>query len=253
MKKILILLSFTLLWVACQKDNELSNEPSSLKTSYELSEVINLNAETKRLADVLQDNKFTVGAIANANFGSLQEGFAHYLSGKAPTANLSVNLQGKIYTPDVEAQFRNPRYPELNTIWGSQQTFQISDGSNTQSYSLYVPKTITMNKLLHDQSLNISRAGNNLTWQADPNNASKLVMLQCRVYNQIENEGDIIEDKILFLPDNGSYNIDHLLTNPNAKSIFLMITRGTAVDFVSQEGKINFRFQANDAHYYNLP
>ncbi|MBK8474254.1 MAG: hypothetical protein IPL33_19945 [Sphingobacteriales bacterium] len=252
MKKILILLSFTLLWVACQKDNELSNEPSSLKTSYELSEVINLNAETKRLADVLQNNKFTVGAIANANFGSLPLDIAYYVSGKTP-ANISINLQNKTYTPTAEGQYMQEYSPELNTIWGSQQTFQISDGSNTQSYSLYVPKTITMNKLLHDQSLNISRAGNNLTWQADPNNASKLVMLQCRVYNQIENEGDIIEDKILFLPDNGSYNIDHLLTNPNAKSIFLMITRGTAVDFVSQEGKINFRFQANDAHYYNLP
>lgn len=251
MKKILILLSFTLLWVACQKDNELSNEPSSLKTSYELSEVINLNAETKRLAEVLQDNKFTAGAHANANFGSLQEGYAYYLSGTAPT-NASFGVQGETYRPNTDGQLLR-HYPELSTVWGSQQTFQISDGSNTQSYSLYVPKAITMNKLLHDQSLNISRAGNNLTWQADPNNSSTLVMLQCRVYNQIENEGDIIEDKILFLPDNGSYNIDHLLTNPNAKSIFLMITRGTAVDFVSQEGKIGFVFRADDAHYYNLP
>ncbi|MBK8474358.1 MAG: hypothetical protein IPL33_20515 [Sphingobacteriales bacterium] len=204
------------------------------------------------MAEVLQDNKFSAWAQSNANFGNLSDDYGYYIMGKLP-ANITISLQGKTYVPDGPNTQIFSNEPTIKASFGKTETFQISDGSNTQSYSLYVPKTITMNKLLHDQSLNISRAGNNLTWQADPNNASKLVMLQCRVYNQIENEGDIIEDKILFLPDNGSYNIDHLLTNPNAKSIFLMITRGTAVDFVSQEGKIGFVFRADDAHYYNLP
>lgn len=251
MKKIAILLPFLLLWASCQKDNVLNNAADSFKSVHELSEAINLNTETKRLADVLQNNKFTMAAHANANFGNLSKEYAYYLSGKAPT-NVSLNLLGNIYRPNSEGQLLTQHYPELATVWGTQKKFQIKTNINTIDYDLYVPKAITA-KMLSDNTLNISRKGNNLNWEADAKNASTLVMLQYRLYDHIENEGNIIKDEFLFLPDNGSYNIDHLLTDPNAKSIWLMLTRGTAVDFMTQEGKINFRFQANDAHYYNIP
>ncbi|MBK8474335.1 MAG: hypothetical protein IPL33_20400 [Sphingobacteriales bacterium] len=136
---------------ACQKDSELSNESSSSKTSYELSEVINLNAETKRLAEVLQDNKFSAWAQSNANFGNLSDDYGYYIMGKLP-ANITISLQGKpmfLTIPNTQI-FSNE--PTIKASFGKTETFQISDGSNTQSYSLYVPKTITMNKLLHDQS-----------------------------------------------------------------------------------------------------
>lgn len=252
MKRIAALLSIALLWASCQKDNGLNNETDSFKSAYKLSEVINLNTETQRLAGVLTDTKFTMAAHANANFGTLQEGYAYYLSGKVPT-NISLNLQGNTYNPNLDGQLLTEHYPELSEIWNKTQTFQISEGANFKNYSLHVPRVITVRMLSDNNYLNINRTGNTLNWEADSNNASTLVMLQCRLYDRIENEGNVIKDETLFLPDNGSYNIDHLLADANAKSIFLMITRGTAVDFASQEGKIDFRFQATDAHYYNIP
>jgi hypothetical protein len=246
-------------FIACSKkgNNPMTNTTgnSALREGYSLFSWLStsgLNQNAIDLANHVDGHTQEVSIMDNPNYGSFSPSPENdiYFSGQS-NSNLSISIDGFKYSARDDGQWLR-HDSKLKTYFGKNLSVKISDGSSTNTYSIYQPTQMRVVKLGQANSLNIARTGNNITWNADPLNSAGKVILYYSTYSNAEymsNEG-LVDRNFVILEDNGQWNLDNLITDQSIRRIKLQFVRGNAVSLLSGEEKVLFHISSVDHHEY---
>jgi len=249
MKYFIIFLLASITLIGCVKETDFLSEndknTSNLKTSRDIPG--NLSEEAKNLFSLYQKKDYHVGLISTNNFGQ----FMGSKSSGRTSNDFSFIIEGKKMIPDNNNSIEKVNN-SFNEYFGKKVNFQIEDSNSKKEYELYIPNSIQANQLSKGQSSYIGRTGNTLSWEADKNNKSGILIRYQLRDKDVASEGSkIISNGYEWLEDIGKYNIDHLLKDPSVNAITFTISRANAINFVNRESKnVLVSFKANDHHYY---
>lgn len=191
-----------------------------------------------------------IAIIANPNFGSFSSNRVEdtYLCGATDLEDdISVILNDNVFTPDASGQWMT-----LSEAWkdyyDTDVNVEIKSGATTLTNKIiHVPAPHKAAKL--GDGISIERLGNTLTWNADPNNTTDNVILY---YYLFDGNGDIIDVDGDMLSDDGSYSLDGILSNPDAKRIYFQLISGNTVSTQVNGKKLLFYIQSVDHHKYDI-
>lgn len=259
--KSIILSMFVLVFLAsCSKDitTDGSNNTSSenkVKSGSELIKSLTpppgLNDEALRIFNDVQDPDYVIAIIDNPNFGKFSSSPQNdiYIAGRSEN-NVVLNIEDESYTPDVNGQWLSQSI-DFKEYFGKTIEVTLSKEEEVISSEIYVTEPILVSKLGDENTNIISRSGNELTWTPDPNNTSGYIALYYKLYNDedITNLESIYSSDILLLEDNGSFNIDYLLSE-ECRRIYLNIVSGNTVSGQLDGNKYLFQISTNDHHEY---
>ena len=264
MKKIILILSVSIITFglsSCQKDGSRTPTPT-VKGKGKLKS-LSAGGSFADLSSMYQSMDYEIRLAGVANMG-LQSPLDDYkLTGSLPASyiNYSVVLPTGQY--DVNAQARNSE-GALNqvtavsntfaTLYGTDVTVSLIDNANTYTGTIYSPARITALKLGQTGSLEIPRTGNTLRWTVDQRNTTG-VLLTYKLYSSpdITDPNKIVRQDQIQLADNGSYNIDQLIADPNIHGINIGLYRGNAMMYTNEAGKnIVMDIISTDFHYYTI-
>jgi hypothetical protein len=212
----------------------------------------NSNAETKRIYAAVQNPKYSFGIIDNPGYGTFSTKYPEYdilMSGKTP-ANISISLNGVPYKAEANGQWCRQAI-DLKNYYGKNVTLKVN---NSQTFNMYVPKPALVKKIGIPGMAEITRTGNQLTWTKDPNSATGKVVLYYELYDNSEfgSSKGMYYNNIVLLDDNGSYNLDPLISDQKAKKIYFKMVSGNAVSFVINGEKYLFVIDTRDHHEYDI-
>jgi hypothetical protein len=263
MKKILLYTSIaTVIFLlnACDKKGQttLSGNSVNQNESARFAVPEAANSEAKRIYNDMVDNDYTFGIIDNTNYGTYHPDLASHImfSGKTePSDDISVELNDETYSPKTNGQWLKTGIVFKNYI-GVTVNVKIKSGSTLLSENdIYVPSghlasrlTLTSSEDPCKNGGEINRTGNTLNWTPDPANTSGYVLLKYSLCDIGDHNLDLDAEAVL---DNGSYNIDHLLTNTSVKKIFFSLVSGNTSSAITPTGnKISFCIATFDHHTY---
>lgn len=213
----------------------------------------NMSAEMTRVYNAIQDADYEVAIIDNPNYGSFSSnpGEDIIMSGMTePDDNISISLNGILYTPATNGQWLRQDIKFKDYI-GKNVNVVIKAGNDiVESRDIYVSKAHLVNPLIDENQTGIYRTGNTLSWTPDNSaDAQGYVILLYRLYN---GDSEIIETDAIALEDNGSYNIDALLSNTVVTRIGFELISGNAVAAMINDKKLLFYINTRDHHMYRI-
>ena len=235
---------------AIEEESLVSSLSSRLISNFVLP--ANSNAETKRIFEAVQDPKYSFGIIDNPGYGTFSTKSLQYdilMSGKTP-ANISITLNGVPYAAKANGQWFKQDI-ELKNYYGKNVAVRVN---NNLTFNMYVPKPALVRKLTTlDGTADINRTGNLLTWTRDPNSKTGKVVLYYELYDNAElGQKGMYNNNIVLLDDNGSYNLDPIISNVKAKKIYFKMVSGNVVSFLINGEKYLFGIDTRDHHEYNI-
>ncbi len=260
MKKIIISSLLAIGVLSCSKEREQQNNLSQNSSDISLTGIIaralplGVNSETQRIYEDIQDPKYTVAIIDNPNYGKFSNSpqYDVFIGGKSKPS-VSVKLNNVTYNARPDGQWLTQGL-EFKNYFNKDVSVTIKDGEAIANFVIHVPKPALVNKLGAAGSLAISRRGNTLTWSADPNNLSGKVALHYTTYNNnaIGSEEGVIKRDILLLNDNGSFNLDDIISNTAVKKIYFRLVTGNTASVKFAGEKLLFHISSFDHHEYTI-
>lgn len=253
MKKTILSIIGLILLMACSK--EINNQaPEQLPTFSALIANYSLpadaNAEVRRIAEAVQSPDYTFGITDNPNYGifSSTPEYGVFMSGSTPNT-IGLQLDG------ISIDQSNGQWLQQGLVfkqfYGKTVEVVITNNGIVQVIdSIYVPEPALTPVL--GSNLHISRSGNVLSWEADQNNPANKISLVYSLYNSAD-IGDIsgeIKRGVLVIDNNGSYSIDHLLSDLAVKKIYFRLVSGNALAAEIDGNKILFSIKTYDQHIY---
>ena len=183
--------------------------------------------------------------------GSIPGTYPNPVSIILPTGTYQLNQQVSIDGGSKNQVF--VRSGVFDQLYSTNVPVTLLDGRDSYSGVIYSSPPLVARKLTQGSSIHINRTGNTMTWNADPNNAIG-ILLQYKLYSSsdLTNPASLMQINYINVPDNGSYNIDNLLSDPNVKAIDIGLYRGNAVEFTSSSTGKNFVIDiiSTDFHIY---
>jgi hypothetical protein len=245
--------------VACNKDkdlNSVNNEQDTfvplLKRSYDLEG--SLNTEATRVAFQLRNADYNLAINATSNYGTYPANLqSAVIFGGFTQQELNLSINNYTYNAADNGGWFRPG-AEFSTFYDKDLTIKMwNDNGPSIETVTHFPKLISFKKLGVANDLNINRIGNNLVWEKDIANTTGKVVLSYKCYSN-ETLGEIVgqlSTGVIVLDDNGSYNIDHLLSNKEIKRVELELGRGNGTSFDdSEKGNTFFNIKSSDFHEY---
>jgi hypothetical protein len=250
--KNLIYLFLLVFILSCSKDNSLTENSEGPDFNQIQSEYGDkFNKEASRILSIFKSEDQRVSSVYQANFGksfSTNDPLSTITGGET-ASDVKITLDADEFTPDVDSKKWVHFNYDFSKYYGKTVDIKIEDSEKSEEYEVYFPKPVLVNRLGTGNSLYLSRTGNTLTWTADENNASNLILLYVQTYSD-EAEENLILNKLIPTEDDGSYSIDHLIKD-QTKAIEISFYLGNAVEFTTREGKnLNFCLYSFDAHTY---
>lgn len=259
-KKLILIAAVSSLIGSCAKvadktnNNSTNNSLSSLISGFVLPE--DANDEVHRIFSDIQSPDYEVAIIDNPNFGKYSQTPEYdIIMGGASDNNISISLNGTEYVSQTDGQWTKQDISLKNYYNKNVDIVFKQEGNKAQKSTIYVPKPAVFEQLSPIGSQSITRSGNQLKWESDINSTTQKVVLYYQTYSNDEpgNETGVISKGIELLNDNGSYNIDHLVSNSNVKKIYLKLISGNAFAFTtSNNKKLLFYISTHDHHEYML-
>jgi hypothetical protein len=242
-----------------------SKKPTSLSTNGESSSnpmdgyslftwlnIAGFNQSAIDIANHVEGHTQEVSIMDNPNYGAYSSTPENdiYFSGFSGNT-LAITINGTKFAARDNGQWLR-KDSKLKTYFGQNLDVQLTDGANSKSYSFYQPTQMLVTKLGQPNSLDINRTGNVISWNKDAQNTSGKVLLYYSTYNNEEymsNEGQI-DRNFVVLDDNGTWNLDQLISNSTVRRIKLQFVRGNAVSLMSGDEKVLFHMSSVDHHEY---
>lgn len=255
MKHILILgLAVTLLASSCQKNSLSSDKRGKSNPVAKLSRD-GLNSEGLRIADAIDKYDYEVAIVDNPNYGLFSQNAESdiYIAGRSDVS-LTVTINGAQFQPvDADGHWWKQDIA-LKNFFGQTVTVHLEDNADGSSHdaTLYIPTQLQASKLSIGDGVEINRTGNTLNWNPDPDNPTGKAVIYYTLYDNDDyagNSGFISSDADI-VDDNGSLNIDYLISDPQVKRINFIIGRGNATSFVANGHKVLFDIRSCDSHEY---
>lgn len=213
------------------------------------------NNEILRLYEDVFDYEDNITVVDNPNFGSYSSSpqYDIFIGGSSQNGVL-LKINGTPYEPLPAGNFLKQSL-EFKSYYGTNVNFELSkNGIVIDNKTLYIPDQALALKLSDSNTVMINRTGNMLSWNADINNPCQKVILYYSLYSNhdfISNQG-LIGTDFKLLEDNGSFNLDNLISNNQVKRIAFKLVRGNgfSVDIEGTKTFINIR--SVDHHEYNI-
>lgn len=262
-KKILLFLFLAVLFFTCKdSNNEFPARYENLNGVDRAISIYNLksngfqltNEQSEMIQLLAEDRSNHIAVQATANWGNY-----------SPTPSQSFTLMGRFPTGiAIQFPFRDVtdedgdglvvvRDTMFKDLFGKNISFNIKGGSDgDRNYTSYIPKLLTAPQISSPQRMEISRnKSNKLTWNPDSDNPLKVVLLQYYCKNDSQNPmgGKVIKNDVLVIDDDGEFDIQPLLADPNIKSIQLNLIRGVAFPY---DDEVLFSITTNDMHLYQV-
>ena len=255
MKKIIISLTAIVIIGACKKEVQTQAQKVLPSFSTIISVVVlppDANEEVKRIAEAVYNPDFTFGLTDNPNYGSFSSTpqYDIFMSGSTPPT-IGLKLDGTAIHQD-NGQWLQQSI-DFKNYYGKAVDVEITNNSvSVYSGTVYVPKPAKAPLLNAD--LKISRTGNMLTWEVDPDNPANKIALAYSLYSTsgLNDMTGEVDRGVLLIDNNGSFNIDALLLNTEVKKIYFRLVSGNAIAVDVDGQKVLFTIKTYDHHIYMI-
>ncbi len=249
MKKIKLfsILTFVLVLFSCKKEVVI-NQKNSIIASIVLPP--DANAEVHRIHNDVININYHLGVVISSMYGlePKDPNEAPYFSGGG-VDGLNVSINGQLFSGASHSWATN--IGAFGSYFGATNELIFYNNSGDSMYvNRYFPVPQRMNSLTGDirQSITINRTGNNITWNVDNNWGSNKIALE--YYLHESEEGFAYDRGVLVIDNDGSYNIDHLLTDTKCKFVKLIMVSGNTASFIMGGKKHLFDITNYDLHSY---
>jgi hypothetical protein len=213
------------------------------------------NNEILRIYEDIYDHEDNITVVDNPNFGSFSSSpqYDIFIGGSSQNG-VQLKINGTPYEPLPAGNFLKQSL-EFKSYYGTNVNFELSkNGISIENKTIYIPEQALAMKLSDSNSVEINRTGNMLSWNVDQNNLSQKVILHYSLYNNqdfISNQG-LIDSDFKLLEDNGSFNIDNLISNNQVKRIAFKLVRGNGFSADIEGIKTFINIRSVDHHEYTI-
>jgi hypothetical protein len=258
MKKILYISALSLLLFSCEQDKDnvtvetnANNEKITVITETARS---NSQEEVARIINDAEDPTHTIAIIDNPNFGVISESNAHQVvfGGSLPNG-VSIAIDGKEYANGNERGSILKQGGQYRSFFGREVEVAINAGKVVKRSTIYIPKPALVTKLGEQQSLEIPRTGNELTWEPDKASTTGKVALYYELYdsNIIGDQNGKYKTDIILLDDTGRYSLDEIINDGRCQKIYFRLVTGNTTSLtLDNKQKILFHISSYDHHEY---
>lgn len=221
-----------------------------------VSIVSDLNPEGQRIFNDIKNAKYNLTVMCSYNFGNTQSNNNPYIFGGTTPTNFSIEIDGNQYSPAQNGGWYRPG-SEFESFFGKNIEVKVNKKNSSDEIvkKIYYPQEIHFTQLSTVGELYINRVGNTIAWNTDNQNPSGQVVLSYKCFDNdnLSSIDGIVSEDILVLDDNGNYNIDGIISNPEIKRIELELGRGNGFSINDAEnGNTFFNIKSSDFHTYLL-
>lgn len=212
------------------------------------------NAELLRMFNDVSDFEREISIVDNPNFGTFSSSpqYDIFIGGKS-APDVSVSFDGNTYNANPSNGTFLKQGVEFKDYYGKNVNVEVVQaGSTLHNNTIYIPEALLCSKLGSQNSQNISRTGNTISWNSDANNTAGKILIEYSLFDNDEVGSAVgqLERDFLIVDDNGSYNIDHLFSDAQIRRVVIRFIRGNGFSIPINNEKTLITVRSVDHHEY---
>ena len=245
MRKIylIVLVLVTIILLGCIKDRSSSR---LIKAQMVTSADGVIIPSEEYLVELYHATDIQIGLIANANFGNL-------VSQRMVASKMDID----IILSDQTFHFKKGVNPcgyndsSLLELFGKVHDMSIVVGDKISKYKFYIPELVTAYLSENSWENGLKRTGSVIHWNSDSQYPTK-VLFEYELYASDPIHNERLYTSSAIVDDNGTLNLDELLSNQDVKAVIFSIYRINAIEVNVEGKKAALAFTTVDHHMYMI-